>query len=304
MTNDATSPDKIFETSTANVCLQRDLYTLPGDTPEQRMLIEKFYAENYEAHYDRVYQILTDPKKRQLTEEERQLIISIVVTMFYRTTKWINQHNEFIGRVLEQGYQLAQEIGKNYILLDGEKISFEGKTVDQLRKELKTENRPGYVLTQLQLALRLIESRIANDGIQVGKLVDDGVEFITSDNPVSYYRSDDSKPVPFDPNNIMELPLDNKHVLMLMPFAANEDKDIRNYISRVPYSGGICSTQKLTSNHNQFLNSERFLIGTDNALRDYLRTKEATEKSLTADELKGLKSYDDILKKAKDFGLL
>ena len=108
----------IYETSTANICLEKDLYTLPGETEEQKMLIEKFYSENYETYYNEVYSILTDTNKKKLTEKERELIISTVVTMFYRTTKWINQHNAFFNRVLESAYNLAIANGYDYFIFE------------------------------------------------------------------------------------------------------------------------------------------------------------------------------------------
>jgi hypothetical protein len=93
--------DKIQEISITDACLQKDVYTLPGETLEERMLLEKFYADNYESQYDKIYQLLINSEKVRITDEERELIISTVVTMFYRTTKWINQHNELMNRVFE-----------------------------------------------------------------------------------------------------------------------------------------------------------------------------------------------------------
>jgi len=89
-------PEKIIELNIKNVCLERNLYTLPGENAEQKMLLEKFYSDEIEQHYNKIYGTLTDPTKRTITPEERELIISTVVTTFYRTTKWINQHNDLM----------------------------------------------------------------------------------------------------------------------------------------------------------------------------------------------------------------
>jgi Protein of unknown function (DUF4238) len=271
---DAAVADKIFESSTGNICLMTDLYTLPGDTEEQRMLIERFYSTNYEEKYNRVHELLLDPDKRETTNDERELIISTVVTMFYRTTKWINMHNEFMNRILERGYDLAKEVGKYSMSFDGTEISFKGKSLKELQSELRTENRPGYVLTQLQVALKLIQHRIHSDGIQIGSLTDDDTEFITSDNPVSFYRDDDQRPMPFDPSNYMELPLDNKHILRLMPNMRGNAQETANMISRVAYSRGMGRLQCMGANFRQLNNAERFLIGSDNGLKLFLEQKD------------------------------
>ena len=292
--------ERIIEMNISNVCLQKDLYTLPGETAEERMLIEKFYSDNYEAHYNKIYEILIDPNKKTLTDEERELIISTVVTMFYRTTKWVNLHNEFFKRVLEQAYFMCQQTGKDYFMFEKQKISIAGKTLEQLQKENKYESRPAQVLTQLQVALRLIKFRTIRDGIYVSKLVDENCEFITSDNPVVYSNINSGHVAPFDPTNVLKLPLDNKHMLFLMPYS---DKETKHLLLRHNVSGTMCFTEKLTSNYEQFRNSERFLLGSDSSLKGYLATKEISERPLTEEENLKMKSFGDLIQKGKDLGL-
>jgi hypothetical protein len=292
--------DKIIEMNISNVCLQKDLYTLPGDTSEERMLIEKFYSDNYESHYNKIYEILINPDKKTLTDEDRELIISTVVTMFYRTSKWVNSHNDFFNRVLEQAYFVCQQTGKDYFMFEKQKISIANKSLEQLQKENKYESRPSQVITQLQVALRLIKLRTIRDSIYVSKLVDDNCEFITSDNPVVYSNINGGHTAPFDPENILKLPLDNKHMLFLMPYSEIETKHL---LLRSNVSGTMCFTEKLTSNYEQFRNSERFILGSDSSLNGYLATKEISEKPLTKEENLQYKSFGDLIKKGKDLGL-
>jgi len=292
--------EKIIEMNISNVCLQKDLYTLPGNTAEERMLIEKFYSDNYETYYNEIYEILIDPNKKTLSGAERELIISTVVTMFYRTTKWVDLHNEFFNRVLEQAYFMCQQTGKDYFMFEKQKISIAGKTLEQLQKENKYESRPAQVLTQLQVALRLIKLRTIRDGIYVSKLVDENCEFITSDNPVVYSNINSGQVAPFDPTNILKLPLDSKHMLFLMPYS---DKKTKHLLLRHNVSGTMCFTEKLTSNYEQFRNSERFILGSDSSLKGYLTTKEISERPLTEEENLKMKSFGDLIQKGKDLGL-
>lgn len=281
----------IYESSIANVCLQNNLYTLPGETEAERMLIEKFYSDNYETYYHQVYDMLIDPNKKTITEQERELIISTVVTMFYRTTKWINQHNTFFNRVLEAGYNLAVENGFDYFMFENRKVSFVNKTLEDLQKEYKYESRPSQVITQLEVSLNLINLRIATDQIMVVKLDEEAGEFITSDNPVIYSNPMGETLAPFDSKNILQLPLDNRHLLLLIP---SDEHSLT--ITRIPKSGAMGLNQKLTANFSQFNNAEKFILGSEPGLKSYISTKEETERPLTPEESK---KFDDIDAKLK-----
>jgi DnaJ-domain-containing protein 1 len=267
--------ERIIELNISNVCLQKDLYTLPGKTVEDRLLIEKFYSENIEAHYDQIYDILINPAKKSLNDSERELIISTVVIMLYRTTKWISIHNELLDRVLEQSYAMCQQTGNDYFMFEEQKISIVGKTLEQLKKENKDVNRPAQILTQLKVALQLINIRVIKDGIYVSKLIDNNDELITSDNPVVFINIKSGLAAPFDPNNILELPLNNKHILFLMP---NSESETKNLIVRHNISGEMNHLEKLTYNHEQFVNSERFILGTNSSLKGFIKTKDLSDK--------------------------
>lgn len=170
---------KIFESNIENVCLKKHIYTLPGNTAEEKMLLEKFYSEEFESKYDEIHSVLVDPNKKTITKDERDLIISTVVTMFYRTTWWLNQHNDLIKRLFENMFQVCEQTGKDYFIFEKEKISIAGKTVEQLIKEYKEKNRPKHVLTQLEVAMKLRKKRIERDTIHVSKLDEQDNEFIT-----------------------------------------------------------------------------------------------------------------------------
>ncbi|MES2764219.1 MAG: DUF4238 domain-containing protein [Bacteroidota bacterium] len=293
--------ERIFELNITNVCLARHLYTLPGETAHERMLLETFYSTELEQHYQRLYQILIDPDKIEITPKERELIISTVVTMFYRTTLWINQHNEFAKRTLTLLYETCKQTNKDYFISEGEKISIAGKTLEEIITENKIESRPMQVLTQLETAFKLIQQRMQTDGIMVTKLLDDNCEFITSDNPVLVQSINGGRTTPFDPKNLIKVPLDKKHMLLLMPYA---EKDTMHRIIRHNETGVVCNVKTLTSNSSQFTNSERFVLGAESSLNIYLDTKTSYERKPTEDELKSLSSFDELIQKAKDSGLI
>ena len=262
--------ESIHEVSIGNACTQKDLYTLPGNTNEERMLLERFYSENYESNYTQIYDILTNPAKSEISKEEREFIISTVVTMMFRTTRLLNDHNRFIDRTLEYAYQLCQQTKSGYFMFEEERISIVGKTLAQLQQEIKESSRPGQVIIQLQTALRLIEIRQCRDGIMVSKLSEDNKEFITSDNPVYFTIPGGETSSSFDPENVLSLPLDSCHKVFLMP---NSDAESINRIVRRNSLGTMGFVEKLTSNHSQSKLAERFIYGSRQELEKYIEEK-------------------------------
>jgi hypothetical protein len=292
---EATETDKIFNSNIKNVALERHLYTLPGETVEQQMAVEKLYSEHLEAHYDTIYGILTNPNKTEITTEERELIISTVVTMYYRTTKWVNASRDLMGRVFESAFHLCEQKGVDYFTFEGEKISIAGKTLEEFTKEFNKSRQPGMILIQLETAFKLIALRMLNDSICVNKIEDEKLEFITSDNPVVAKNNNTERFAPFDPTNVLELLIDSKHKLILIPECPPE---FRNRIFRRSSTSPFSEIEKLTTNYSQMQNSEKFILGSKSALESYLSTKQESERPIKDGE-----STADIWQKLKDLGL-
>lgn len=292
---------KMFPSNTEKVCVEKLLYTLPGNSVHEKMMLESFYSTELEKHYTKIYKLLIDPEKTILTQDERNLIIATVTTMFYRTTMWINKHNEFTKRTLTMLYETCKRAGKDYFLVEGEKVSIAGKSLEQLISEEKIESKPLKVLGQLEAAFKLLEHRKAKDGIMVMKLLDSDCEFITSDNPVIVRNIHGGRTLPFDTSNVMKLPIDNKHMLLLIPYA---DADTINTIVRYDVSGNICNIKSLTANSEQCSSAERFILGSESSLTNFLGKRITFEKPLTPEQVAIAKSFDDVINKAKDSGLI
>lgn len=292
---ETTEIEKIFNTNIKNVALERHLYTLPGETIEQQMAVEKLYSENFEAHYDSIYEILTNPNKIEITPVERELIISTVVTMFYRTTKWVNASRNLMGRVFERAFYLCELQGVDYFEFEGEKFFISGKKLEEFTKEFNKEGQPGMILVQLEVAFKLIALRMQNDSICINKIESEKLEFITSDNPVVARNNTPERFAPFDPSNVLELPIDSKHKLILMPECPPE---LRNRIFRRNLTSPFSEIEKLTTNYSQMKNSEKFIFGSKKALESYLTTKQESERPINEDE-----NTSDIWRKLKELGL-
>ena len=263
--------DKIFKASIKNIALENDLYTMPGETEEQKMIIEKFYADKFEQYYEEIYKILTDEKTTTITTEQRALIISTLITMYYRTTQWINKSKALMSRVFYQMFIVCEQTGKDYFMFENEKISIAGKTAKQFTQEYNTDRQPLMILTQLETAMKLIKLKVENSSIMVSKLVDEHFEFITSDNPVITRNPFTKRFIPFDSSNIFYLPLDSKHMLKLIP---EMKQGMEKRIFRRHSDHMLSKFDTLTNNHSQFESSEKFLLGSDTGLKSYLELKD------------------------------
>ena len=291
----AIQQEKIIEFNTANVCLRKNLYTLNGNTEKERQKIEKFYSEEIENNYNNVYSMLTNPTKVFITPNERELILSTIIAMLYRTTKWISEHNKVWDMSLERVYYLCEQTGSKHFQFEGERISIEGKSLQQIQKEFATNSRENQVKTQLEVAFKLISVRL-NDGIFVSKLGKSDCRFITSDNPVVLRNSRNVKIIPFDRHNTITLPLDEKHKLMIMPTSEPSEQ---NLIVRHTTFGTWADLDMIVSNGLQLENSEKFILGSEENLKEYLLLKKEFERPMTKSEKSETKTNEEILNKIK-----
>jgi hypothetical protein len=70
------------------ICVISNLYTLPGANAQERMLVEDFYSDTYERHYSKVYKKLIDENVTDISDEDRRVIIGMIVSLFYRNPFW------------------------------------------------------------------------------------------------------------------------------------------------------------------------------------------------------------------------
>jgi len=283
---------KVFQTNIKRIAFENNLYTMPGETIEQKMAIEKFYADELEQHYDRIYQILVDPTRNTITSEERDLIISTVVTMFYRTTKWVNLSKNLMSRIFFQMFEICKQTGKDYFMYENEKISIAGKSLEEFAKEFNDTRQPLMILEQLETAYKLIALRTKFDAIVVAKLNSENCEYVTSDNPVIASNPSRERLIPFNHENLLYLPLDSKHMLMLIPEVVEGNE---NKIFRKLYNDYRSKFSRITSNFQQMANSENFIFGSEASLHLYLKTKSLTEDPLTDKQISDPNIIEKIL---------
>ncbi len=261
-----TNIEKIFPSNIENVCVHKDIYTLPGETEEERMLIERFYGDAYESEYNKMYEILTDDSARKISTDDSAFIISSIITMFFRTTRLMIEHNELMYRVFERAVQLCEQTCKDYFMFEKEKIMLNGRNAEQLLIDHKKENRVPQVITQLDVALQLMQIR-KKDSIQVIKIKQNGPEYITSDNPVTLYNIQFRHAAPFDQKNIISMPLNGQYKVVILPY------ENPGFISRINHNDNMTYSEVLTNGYEQLGSSEKFVLGTENGLNEFIKIK-------------------------------
>jgi hypothetical protein len=290
--------EKPFTPNTDKICLQTDLYTLDGETEEDRQIIENFYGSEIETNYDNIYSILTDDNIKSIDDKTKYDIIGFAITLLYRVTKWITSHNSFMKRVFEKSISLAESVDKDYFIYQDQKIYFKNKTIDDLIRDYADKQRTGQVISQLKVAIDLISLR-KDDSISVVKISGDN-NFITSDNPVVLYNFGSRHIAPFDPNNEIHLPLNSKYKLTIYP---KESISIPNYISRISHKDSLAITETWVNNYEQYRNAERFLLGDYNTLLDFknFKTKMEAQSNVKQDQTE---EFNRLIDMAKKLGLI
>lgn len=250
---------EIFESNIINICAENHLYSLSGND-ESKQMLENIYSNIFENQYDDLYSLLTNDTIVEISPEIKKSIVSTIITMFYRTKKWINIYNTHTDEVMNKLYKVSNQFNvDHYINSNGKPININGKSIEELQINEKIKSRIPFILTQLKVALKLIEAK-QYDNINVFKIIDEN-EFITSDNPVLPMNINRQRTIPFDIDNAYYLPISNKYLLSIFPREA--DIPVLNKIIR------LIAVRKQVEGFNklQLFNSDKFLIGSISSLK-------------------------------------
>jgi hypothetical protein len=254
--------DKIVELNISDICAENHLLKLDGNHKSKQKL-EDIYTDIFENHYDNLFSVLTDDKVLEITDELKKSVVSAVVTMFYRTKKWSDLLGYHADGDINKIDQLRNQFKvDHYFNSKGAQVGFQNKTLEELEVSHKNITRIPLIITQLKVALKLIEAK-QFDCINVYKIADDS-EFITSDNPVLAINMQKMRTVHFDIENAYYLPISNKYLIAIFP---KEELPSQNKIIRL-----MINKEWVESfNTMQLFQSDKCLIGSVDAIK---KTKE------------------------------
>lgn len=240
----------------SRICYERSLYEMPGSTPEEQLLIENMYRDLYEKGYNTLYSLMTDPQRTTITSEERYRIVAFAVSLFYRNTIWNHTFNAFMDEVLKKVHYLAQKDHQQSFFFGDEEVSIAGKTLDELQKENRDNDRPLIAGVNAQAIFALTRLRYKSDFISIMQ-ASPGNEYVTSDNPVVCKSKVKGHFIPMDPENSLWVPIDKDHILMIEPWA--DQLDWKMIVRLDEPIAGIMTSM---NNHYQISQCTEYLIGT------------------------------------------
>jgi len=255
---------KIFHPSVTSICVRKHLYTLPGETSDDRQLIEDFYSENIENDYNKIYNILNKPKVRRISNSERELIITTIITLLFRNPMILDRFNEFWSESINRLYNLAENSSSRTFGIDNETVNIDLVPKKDLLKANKYQNKQIFNISHIKFAFRLIDIRM-NDCITVNE-IEDNNEYISSDNPVSYINPRAKITGMFDPTNYLRLPLNTKKCLIIYP---TNYKDCNpSEITRLKIKSNSALLDTTLINRLQHFNANQIIIGSFKSIKN------------------------------------
>jgi Protein of unknown function (DUF4238) len=291
--NEAAPKEKLI--STHDICVNKNIYTLPDGVADDKYAIEKYYASEIDAVYPEIYQLLTDETVTAIDDEQRRKIILTTMSLFFRTPKFLNLHSQRVNRSLDMAVErFIDAEGWVRIQLNGIQLDFHIDQVDFVRTQLQITNKLNFLQQHLKDLHDFVDFKM-KAGLSVITVTGE-IDLITSDNPVEMHSIFKNQFDPFDPSNMIQLPLDNRHYLIIYP---NTEKVIEKMVFRSSRDFYFA----LTSNYNAEKNAEDWILGKPGTIHKHLddQKKHWAE---TPENLEKMKKFEDLAKDAREISTL
>lgn len=275
--------------SIKDICVEKNIYTLPGNEGEDKYAIEKYYATEIDQVYPQIYQLLVDDKVTAITDEQRRNIILTTISLFFRTPKFLNLHKQRTDRMLEMAInRFIDKEGRVRVQLNGHQLDFHIDELEDIRSQLHIDHKLAFLQQHLKDLHDFVEFKM-NAGLSVISVEGD-TELITSDNPVEMHSIRQHPFDPFDPTNMIQVPLDNRHYLIIYP---NTEEVIKEMVFR----GHRDHLFVLTCNYNSARNAEDWILGKPGTVTAHL----SDQANYAVETPENLQEFQAMEARANDF---
>ncbi|RZJ92147.1 MAG: DUF4238 domain-containing protein [Chryseobacterium sp.] len=276
--------------SIVDICVSKNLYTVPQAEGEEKYAIEKYYANEVDGIYPEIYKLLTNTEISELTEDQRRKIILTTMSLFFRTPKFLNMNNKYLEAVLDHAIEHHMDSSGMVKFENTDfKLDFHVSTLGEIREELKLQNKLNFIENHMKDLHEFVEYKL-QAGLMVIEITGDG-DLITSDNPVIMKSQKSSNFDVFDPTNIINLPIDNKHYLMIAP---NSEGAMKDQVFRSSHSDIMFV---LSNNLQVEQNAESWIFGKPGTVSSHI-SDQIKYNELTAENLKHL---EDMQTRSKNY---
>ncbi len=278
--------------STRSICVKTGLYTLLKTKNNDPYYLENYYAKNVDDIYQEVYDLLTDDKITQISKKQKHKIIYTLMSLYFRTPKFLNGLNKVTDESLDKVIMLTDP-NDDKIKVDflGQDLNFSRSEIEDTKKMLHEQNRHDFLATHVKEWHEFVAYKY-HCAISVFKIEGD-IELITSDNPVIIHSSAQNRFHLYDPTNIIEVPLDRKHFLFIYPNTESYSSTKINRGIRDKYFG-------LTLNLQVQRKAEQWIIGFPESCQKHI----ADQKKYGEETEENLKIVENIEQRAKQMSEL
>lgn len=266
-----------YPISILDICVSKNLYTLPETEGDEKYSVEKFYAENIDSEYPEVYQLLIDPAIDYISEEQRHKILNVILSLYFRNARFLQDKNKEVDAMMDrmQEKEFGTDDATLFMQYGGRKYEFKRADIQEIREKVKLNNRIDFIIQHFADWQKFVRLKDQCQ-ISVSKIVGE-VKLITGDNPVRVYNHQGDTDNIFDPANSIQFPLDQEHLLWISP---NGEDWERNRIYRQVRNKWFA----ITSNHSVAKYASEWVISKKSAIEDFFKEMKQYDSSMPENE--------------------
>ena len=215
-----------YPISIADICISKNLYTLPEADENKKYAVEKFYATQVDSVYPDVYQLLIDPNVERITEEQRLKILNTTLSLYFRNARFLDAKNQEVDELIERmaNKEFGSDDAKIFMRYGDRHYRFTRKELLTIKEKIKLNNRLDFIALHLQDWQDFVRMK-THSQIGISKIIGE-VKLITSDNPVRVYNNNGDSDDIFNPANSIQLPIDQEHLLWISPNGKEWNRDM------------------------------------------------------------------------------
>jgi len=221
--------NKIVQLTTTNICVQKNLYTFPLNSPGDRFAIEKFYAVEVDAEYPKVYDMLINPNVTAIGRDDKRKILNTILSLFFRTPHFLNDRNDglddMLDRLIARNSNPENEVTVG--LKGGQRMKFKMKDIEDVRASIKAKYKEEFLISHFADWQDFVNYKMTC-GLEV-ITVPIEVPLITSDNPILIMGMDGQLNLKdiFHQDNIIEVPINRNQYVIIHPNSIAENERLR-----------------------------------------------------------------------------
>ncbi|WP_108422842.1 DUF4238 domain-containing protein [Flagellimonas amoyensis] len=266
------------QVSTKDICVQKNLYTIPSEMIEAKYALEKHYAENVDGEYSKIYNLLIDKSVLEVSPEQKVQVLYVCLSLYFRTPRILNLQKDFNKKIFERAAMLADNDGEVKLTFgEEETISFHINDIDKVRKGYDEKARIKFLIQHLEQWGDFVRFKY-DCTINVIEIKDSDAPIITCDNPISirHFETNQFNGL-YDPKAVITMPLDSRRYLEIHP---NDLANGQTRINRLIHDKDFAFTTNAVTHQNAM----SYLIANKGDIDKHLKIQREYEEDENAEK--------------------